>query len=220
MSNKLKYLDKKGLAKVFTLFKDGLKYKPTCKDTNGDLVPDQKFVELTKAEYDALAIKDPDTYYMITDDIAGGDGAFVPVGLIAPFAGSTAPTGWLLCNGQAVSRTDYAKLFNVIGTTYGGGNGSTTFNIPDMRESVPKGIGVNPKGASHVKTGGLALGEFLDDRVQSHVHSAKASATPGQNGTGVAILLGNTDTATGANTGRSGATTEVKSVGTNYIIKY
>jgi microcystin-dependent protein len=52
---------------------------------------------------------------------------------------STAPTGWLLCNGAAVSRTTYADLFAVIGTTYGSGNGSTTFNIPDFRGRVPAG---------------------------------------------------------------------------------
>ncbi|QDP47042.1 MAG: putative tail fiber protein [Prokaryotic dsDNA virus sp.] len=57
---------------------------------------------------------------------------FVPVGLIVPWTTATAPSGFLLCAGQAVSRTDYAALFAVIGTTYGSGNGSTTFNIPDL----------------------------------------------------------------------------------------
>lgn len=54
-------------------------------------------------------------------------------GIICPFGGSSAPSGFLMCNGQAVSRTTYAALFAVIGTTYGGGNGSTTFNVPDLR---------------------------------------------------------------------------------------
>ena len=48
------------------------------------------------------------------------------------FAGSTPPPGWLLCNGAAVDRTAYAQLFTVLGTTYGTGNGSTTFNIPNL----------------------------------------------------------------------------------------
>ena len=56
-----------------------------------------------------------------------------PAGCMSPFAGSTAPTGWLLCYGQAVSRSTYATLFGVISTTYGVGDGSTTFNVPDMR---------------------------------------------------------------------------------------
>lgn len=62
-----------------------------------------------------------------------------PAGVMAPFAGSAAPTGWLLCAGQAVSRTTYAALFTAIGTTWGAGDGSTTFNLPDMRGRVPAG---------------------------------------------------------------------------------
>lgn len=64
-----------------------------------------------------------------------------PVGKIDMYAGASAPSGWLLCNGQAVSRVTYARLFNVIGTTYGAGNGSTTFNVPDMRDRFPVGAG-------------------------------------------------------------------------------
>ena len=55
----------------------------------------------------------------------------LPVGVVQAFAGSTIPTGWLLCDGSAVSRTTYAALYSVIGTTYGSGNGSTTFNLPN-----------------------------------------------------------------------------------------
>ena len=64
----------------------------------------------------------------------------MPVGCVIPFAGAAAPTGWLLCQGQAVSRTTYAQLFSVIGTTYGSGDGSTTFNLPDMRGRVAVGF--------------------------------------------------------------------------------
>lgn len=53
-----------------------------------------------------------------------------------PFGGSVAPSGWLLCNGAAHSRTDQAALFGVIGTTFGAGNGTTTFNVPDARGRV------------------------------------------------------------------------------------
>ena len=59
-----------------------------------------------------------------------------PTGSVLDFAGSTAPDGWLLCFGQAVSRTDYAGLFATLGTTYGVGDGSTTFNLPDYRGRV------------------------------------------------------------------------------------
>lgn len=62
-----------------------------------------------------------------------------PVGFVGDFAGSVAPPGWLLCFGQAISRTTYAQLFAVVGTTYGAGNGSTTFNVPDIRGMVTAG---------------------------------------------------------------------------------
>lgn len=60
-------------------------------------------------------------------------------GTVLPFAGSTSPGGWLLCHGQAVSRATYANLFAVIGTVFGVGDGSTTFNVPDMRGRVAAG---------------------------------------------------------------------------------
>lgn len=63
----------------------------------------------------------------------------VPIGTVVDYAGSTAPAGWLFCAGQAVSRSTYAALFAVIGTTYGNGNGSTTFNLPDLRGRVVAG---------------------------------------------------------------------------------
>lgn len=65
----------------------------------------------------------------------------VPVGSIIIFAGTTAPEGYLLCNGGAVSRTTYADLFDAIGDLYGVGDGSTTFNLPDFRDRVIQGSG-------------------------------------------------------------------------------
>lgn len=81
---------------------------------------------------------------LIYDD---GNGTFaygslsgLPAGLgPLPYSGASAPAGWLLCYGQAVSRATYADLFTAIGTTYGVGDGSTTFNIPDMRGRTPLG---------------------------------------------------------------------------------
>ena len=61
----------------------------------------------------------------------GGKVVSAPTGMITPFGGSTAPEGWLVCDGSAISRTDYADLFAVIGTTYGDGDGSSTFNLPE-----------------------------------------------------------------------------------------
>jgi len=78
------------------------------------------------------------------------------IGLIAPFATSTVPTDWLECNGAAVSRTTYAVLFASIGTSFGVGDGSTTFNLPDLQGRAPIGSGT---GASlTARTVGQQLG--------------------------------------------------------------
>jgi len=75
---------------------------------------------------------------MMTDPLPTGQGG-VPTGALLPYAGAAAPTGWLLCYGQAVDRTTYAALFAAIGTAYGAGDGSTTFNLPDLRGRVTAG---------------------------------------------------------------------------------
>lgn len=72
---------------------------------------------------------------------AGGSTPLVPIGTILDFAAATAPTGYLVCDGSAVSRSTYAALFAVIGTTWGSGNGSTTFNVPDFRGRTAIGAG-------------------------------------------------------------------------------
>lgn len=81
-----------------------------------------------------------------------GDGTWatpsVPPGVISPYAGSSAPDGFLLCDGSAVSRTTYSGLFAVTGTTFGTGDGSTTFNLPDLRSRVPLGVGTGTKVAT------------------------------------------------------------------------
>lgn len=84
------------------------------------------------------------------------NGAFIgvegiPTGTIVPWTDSTVASGFLECNGSAVSRTTYADLFAVIGTTYGSGDGSTTFNLPDLEDNVPVGKSPNKALAS---TGG------------------------------------------------------------------
>ena len=66
-----------------------------------------------------------------------------PIGSIIPYGGSTAPLGWLICQGQAISRSEYADLFSAIGTTFGSGDGSTTFNLPDLRDKAVMGVGTN-----------------------------------------------------------------------------
>lgn len=72
----------------------------------------------------------------------GGSGN-IPAGGLIPYAGPTAPSGYLLCDGTAVSRTTYVDLFTAISTAYGIGDGSTTFNLPDLRGRVPVGKGTH-----------------------------------------------------------------------------
>jgi microcystin-dependent protein len=89
---------------------------------------------------------------------------FVPVGVVAPWTTATAPDGWILCEGQQVERLTYSALFDVIGTTYGAGNGTTTFNVPNMQGRFPLGKAVAGTGSTLAGTGGT-----LD-----HVHSGAA----------------------------------------------
>ena len=71
-----------------------------------------------------------------------GANAALPPGVMLPFAGSALPSGFLWCNGQAVSRTTYAALFAAIGTAFGAGDGASMFNLPDLRDRVPVGQGI------------------------------------------------------------------------------
>ena len=157
--------------------------------------------------------------------IAGGTlYADAPIGTISPFGGSVIPSGYLLCNGQTVSRTTYAELFAVIGTAFGVGDGSTTFNVPDLREATTKGVGLNSKSSVHYDTDGVALGEFIEDRVQDHLHRTLLRNMNFQVGSeNVAPVTENGASGVGVVgdivVGRHGATNEVKAVGVNYIIK-
>jgi hypothetical protein len=87
-------------------------------------------------------------------------GSAAPKGTIVAFGAAVAPTGWLLCNGAAVSRTTYATLFTAIGTTYGAGDGTTTFNVPNLQGRFPIGAGNGAQknvSGSGIITGGTAL---------------------------------------------------------------
>ncbi len=77
----------------------------------------------------------------------GGSAAYIS-SLILPYGGSAAPTNWFLCDGTAKNRTTYATLFAVVSTTFGVGDGSTTFNLPDLRGRVPVGAGTGTKVAT------------------------------------------------------------------------
>lgn len=104
-----------------------------------------------------------------TIDIPSASGS--PTGTISMFAGSTAPTGYLICDGSAVSRTTYADLFTVIGTTYGTGDGSTTFNLPNLKGKVPVGLDSGDTDFDALgETGGAKTHTLTSSEIPAHTH--------------------------------------------------
>jgi len=190
--------------------------------------------EATKNDYSSF----------ITQNITDGDTTHAPsadavydliiIGAITMYGAATAPTGWLLCNGAAVSRTTYAALFAVIGTTYGTGDGSTTFNVPDMRGAFPRGVGTSTKFTQNHTT---VLGTAEDDSFQGHWHELKSDRAtfiigdPGTtdgdaysytevSGTFEHIEARNIITDGANGTPRTSNETRPNNVGVNFIIKY
>lgn len=105
----------------------------------------------------------------------GADGAGVTAGIVMAFAGSSAPAGWLLCDGAAVSRTTYATLFALIGTTYGAGDGSTTFNVPNLKGRVPVGKDAGQTEFDVLgETGGEKTHQLTSAEMPSHTHTQNA----------------------------------------------
>ena len=129
---------------------------------------------------------------LLTDGDGGGS---VPPGAILPYGGGTAPTGYVLCDDSAKSRTDFSALFAIIGTTYGAGNGTTTFNVPDLRDRIPLGKGTNNSTLGAETTGAsasavvatasgsasltLATGTFATSAKDSSTSSAVTGVTAG-----------------------------------------
>jgi len=109
---------------------------------------------------------------------------FLPSGAMVDFAGTVAPAGWLMCDGSAVSRTVYASLFAAVGSSYGAGDGSTTFNLPDFRGRFARyndNMGT-PAGAAGRDTG-RAHGSSQADDVKVHNHSMPGSGRISIDGT-------------------------------------
>lgn len=100
----------------------------------------------------------------------------VPAGAVHAFAFSAVPAGWLKCNGQAVSRTGFAALFSAIGTTFGAGNGTTTFTLPDLRGEFIRGWD-DGRGVDV----GRGLGTSQSDMFKSHTHDLGSESGGGGN---------------------------------------
>jgi len=126
------------------------------------------------------------------DDVLQSDGSgnlsftalpqAVPTGSVHQMATTTAPSGYLKCNGAAVSRTTYAALFAIIGTTWGAGDGSTTFNVPDLRGEFVRGWD-DSRGVDS----GRSFASFQADDNKSHNHALSAGGASGTFVTGVSL---------------------------------
>lgn len=99
------------------------------------------------------------------------------IGTILPWAVNWAPVGWLPCNGQQLAINQYQALYSLIGTTYGG-NGTTTFNLPDLRGRVPVGMGQQPGGTNFVigTTGGAENSTLTAMQLPAHNHTFSGTA--------------------------------------------
>jgi microcystin-dependent protein len=156
---------------------------------------------------------------------------FIPAGAVLPFAGTVVPSGFLLCNGQAVSRTTYSDLYTAIGVAHGSGNGSTTFNVPDYRGRFLRGLdggaARDPDRASRtaMASGGNAgdnVGSVQDDAFESHTHYQNAYWETNSGGNGyVATNASGLNLNSVTNISSTGGNeTRPMNANVNFIIKY
>jgi len=164
-----------------------------------------------------------------------GGGSAVPPGSVTEYTGASAPAGWMLCDGTAISRTTYATLYAVIGTAYGVGDGSTTFNLPDMRGRMPVGKGTHVdvdtlgdnEGVATVGNRRPKHRTSLTDPGHTHTYTAPTglTAAPAGSGSQPTTATGGTSTSsntTGITVGSGNANDPLDSspfLTLNYIIK-
>ena len=129
----------------------------------------------------------------VHDGSQAGGFEVIPAGTIVAFGSTTVPAHFKLCDDSALSRTTFARLFAVIGTTYGTGNGTTTFNVPDLRDRIPLGKGTNNSSLGGETTGAsasavvatasgsasLATGTFATSAKDSSTATAVTGVTAG-----------------------------------------
>ena len=158
--------------------------------------------------------------------------ALCPVSTMLDYGGTSAPSGWLICDGTAVSRATYSALFAVVGTRFGEGDGSTTFNVPDMRgrfkRMVDGSAGRDPDSASRtaMNAGGATgnnIGSVQGDSVEPHTHDVSVSGPSVNVGSGGSPINGNgVDTWTRAYTSAVNTGNETRPINAyvNVIIKF
>lgn len=131
---------------------------PVVADGNGNVqifVPPDNVYRVTLHDASDNPVWGPiDGVVATTSPTAGAPGTTVPTGAGFVWYGGAAPSGYLLCDGSAVNRGTFAALFTAIGTTYGTGDGITTFNLPDLRQRFPLGKAASGTGSVQGSTGG------------------------------------------------------------------
>lgn len=147
----------------------------------------------------------------LADGTASGDAATkgqldtaIPVGSIIAYGGATAPAGWLLCDGSAVSRTTYAALFAVIGTANGAGNGSTTFNLPDGRGRTVIGAGAGTSLTARTlgdKSIGAESHQLTSSEMPAHSHGGLTGDDSPDHGHSVPVDRGGSEPGIGGSGG-------------------
>ena len=144
----------------------------------------------------------------------------IPTGAVLSYSGTTAPTGFLISDGSAISRSEYSGLFTAIGTTFGVGDGTTTFNIPDMRGRVPVGVlGGDSNFGSLNSSGGAKTHTLTIAEMPSHNHTYNHTVNPNANNSN-GFTAGRGQTNTG-NTGGGQAHNNLQPYRVlNFIIKY
>jgi len=151
-----------------------------------------------------------------TDFFANTNVLVPPAGSMMMFASLSIPTGWLLCDGSVISRATYSRLFDVISTTFGVGDGSTTFSLPDMRSSVPIGVGQKPSLSAYTlgQVGGVESVTLNETQIPSHTHTASLT-DPGHSHTDSASQGSGYAAADGGNGNRAngGGTTSTSTTG-------
>lgn len=161
--------------------------------------------------------------------VSGTPTSTTPSGFIAASASGVVPSGWLACNGQAVSRAVYASLFAAIGTTFGAGDGTTTFNLPDFRRRVlvgAGGTGTSVLGSVVGSKGGEESHALLSTEMPAHSHGLAAQVAGVTQGgdpplATVSVLIGaGADVVTGTAGSSMGHNIMQPSLVAYYLIKY
>jgi microcystin-dependent protein len=134
---------------------------------------------------------------IVHDGSTAGGFEIMPSGSIIAFGGAAAPdAGWLLCAGADINRTTYARLFAVIGTAYGTGDGSSTFGLPDLRDRVLLGKGTN-NGTVGTETGSAAASSVITNATNTTGTGTSGSTTAGRTNTTGTFATSAKDSATG-----------------------